>query len=75
MESIFNIYRVEFRPIGHEDDWQSYNRPCIRPKLRMMRMKKGQPVSSRNRNNMDDVEHTGEKRCRLCRQTGHTRKT
>ncbi|KAL4371089.1 hypothetical protein AHAS_Ahas06G0130900 [Arachis hypogaea] len=62
MESVFNVYRSEFRPIGHEDDWPSYDGPCIRPNPRMMRVKKGRPVSSRIRNNMDDVEHTGKKR-------------
>ncbi|XP_072084703.1 uncharacterized protein [Arachis hypogaea] len=70
MDSIFNVYKVQFRPIGHEDDWPSYDRP----NPRMMRVKKGQPVSSRIQNNMDDVEHTKEKRCGLCRQTSHTQK-
>ncbi|KAL4304929.1 hypothetical protein AHAS_Ahas16G0027400 [Arachis hypogaea] len=61
MESVFNVYRSEFRPIGHEDDWPSYDRPRIWPNPKMMRVKKGQPVSSRIQNNMDDVEHTGKK--------------
>ncbi|XP_015953160.1 uncharacterized protein LOC107477624 [Arachis duranensis] len=75
MESVFNVYRSEFCSIGHEDDWPSYDGPHIQPNPRMMRVKKGRPVSSRIRNNMDDVEHTEEKRCGLCRQTSHTRKT
>ncbi|KAL4288307.1 hypothetical protein AHAS_Ahas19G0273100 [Arachis hypogaea] len=60
IESVFNVYRSEFRP---------------RPNPRMMRVKRGRPVSSRIRNNMDDVEHNGEKQCRLCFQNGHTRRT
>ncbi|KAL4306254.1 uncharacterized protein LOC107646853 [Arachis ipaensis] len=74
MESVFNVYRLEFRPIGHEDDWPSYE-GRIQPNPMMMRVKKGRPVNSRIRNNMDDVEHTREKRCSLCRQPGDTRKT
>ncbi|KAL4390129.1 hypothetical protein AHAS_Ahas03G0114200 [Arachis hypogaea] len=53
------VYRLEFCPIGHEDDWPSYDGLAIRPNPRMMRVKKGQPVSFRIRNNMDDVVHTG----------------
>ncbi|QHO57018.1 uncharacterized protein DS421_3g78750 [Arachis hypogaea] len=41
----------------------------------MMRAKRGRPVSSRIRNNMDNVEHNEEKWCGLCRQIGHTRRT
>ncbi|QHN79555.1 uncharacterized protein DS421_19g670990 [Arachis hypogaea] len=40
-----------------------------------MRVKRGRPVSSRIRNNMDGVEHNGEKQCGLCRQSRHTRRT
>ncbi|RYR51925.1 hypothetical protein Ahy_A06g026869 [Arachis hypogaea] len=75
MKLVFNIYRSEFRSIGHEDDWPFYDGLCIRPNPRMIRVKKGRPVSSRIRKKMDDVEHTREKKCGLCRHTGHTRKT
>ncbi|XP_057719828.1 uncharacterized protein LOC130934258 [Arachis stenosperma] len=75
MESVFNIYRSEFRPIGHEDDWPSYDGPRIHPKHQTMRVQRGRPVSSRIRNNMDDVKHNGEKQCGLCRQSRHTRRT
>ncbi|KAL4286273.1 hypothetical protein AHAS_Ahas19G0069700 [Arachis hypogaea] len=60
---------------SHEDDWSSYDGPRIRPNPRMMRVKRGRPVSCRIRNNMDDVEHNGEKRCGLCRQVGHMHRT
>ncbi|KAL4287017.1 hypothetical protein AHAS_Ahas19G0144100 [Arachis hypogaea] len=40
-----------------------------------MRVKRGRPVSSRIRNNMDDIEYNGEKWCVLCCQSGHTRRT
>ncbi|KAL4344474.1 hypothetical protein AHAS_Ahas11G0182000 [Arachis hypogaea] len=75
MESVFNIYISEFRPIGHKDDWPSYDGSRIQPKPRMMRVKRGRPVSSKIRNNIDDVEYSKEKRCGLCRQVGHTRQT
>ncbi|XP_016195020.1 uncharacterized protein LOC107635991 [Arachis ipaensis] len=65
----------EFRPIGHEDDWPSYEGSRIQCNPRMMRVKRDRPVSSRIRNNMDDVEHNDEKRCGLYRQNGHTRRT
>ncbi|KAL4357174.1 hypothetical protein AHAS_Ahas09G0160300 [Arachis hypogaea] len=66
IESVFNVYISEFRLIGHEDDWPSYDGPRIWPNPRMMRVKRGSPVSSKIRNNMDDVEHDGVKRCGLC---------
>ncbi|XLR34326.1 hypothetical protein S83_062226 [Arachis hypogaea] len=75
MESVFNVYILEFRLTGHEDDWPHYDGPRIRPNPKMMRVKKCRPVSSRIHNNMNDVEHNGEKRCELCRQSGHTRRT
>ncbi|KAL4320972.1 hypothetical protein AHAS_Ahas14G0063900 [Arachis hypogaea] len=40
-----------------------------------MKVKRVRPVISRIRNNMDDVKHNGEKRCGLCRQVVHTRRT
>ncbi|KAL4370834.1 hypothetical protein AHAS_Ahas06G0105400 [Arachis hypogaea] len=63
------VYRMEsvFNP--------SYDGPQICPNPQMMRVKRGRPVSSRIHNNMDDVEYNGEKRCRLCRQIGHTWRT
>ncbi|KAL4356141.1 hypothetical protein AHAS_Ahas09G0057000 [Arachis hypogaea] len=75
MESVFNVYGSEFRPIGHDDDWSSYDGPCIQSNPRIMRVKRGRSVSSRIRNNMDDFEHNGEKRCGLCCQVDHTRRT
>ncbi|XP_057733051.1 uncharacterized protein LOC130948349 [Arachis stenosperma] len=41
MESVFNVYRSEFRSIGHDDDWSSYDGPRIWPNPRMMRVKRG----------------------------------
>ncbi|RYR72185.1 hypothetical protein Ahy_A02g006395 [Arachis hypogaea] len=42
MELVFNVYRSEFRPIRHEDDWPSYDGPRIRPNPRMTRVKKSE---------------------------------
>ncbi|RYR04445.1 hypothetical protein Ahy_B06g084174 [Arachis hypogaea] len=49
--------------------------PCIRPNPRLMRVKRGCPVSTKIRNNMDDVEKTTKKRCGLCHRVGHTQRT
>ncbi|XP_057755399.1 uncharacterized protein LOC130974541 [Arachis stenosperma] len=67
--------RSEFRPIGHEDDCSSYDGAWIQPNPKMMRVKRVRPVNSMIRNNMDDVEHNGEKKCELCRQVVHMRRT
>ncbi|RYR67996.1 hypothetical protein Ahy_A03g014468 [Arachis hypogaea] len=75
MKTVFSVYRSKFRSIGHEDDWPSYDGPWIWPNPRLMRVKRSRPVSTRTCNNMDDVEHSGEKRCGFCRQVGHTRRT
>ncbi|KAL4327760.1 hypothetical protein AHAS_Ahas13G0132300 [Arachis hypogaea] len=75
METIFNVYRAEFRPIGHDNDWPSYDGIRIRPNPRLMRIKRGLLVSTRIRNNIDNVEHGGKKRCGLCRQVIHTQRT
>ncbi|RYR73499.1 hypothetical protein Ahy_A02g007866 [Arachis hypogaea] len=75
MELVFNVYRSEFRPIGHKDDWPSYDGPRIHPNPRMMRVKRGRPISSRICNNVDYIEHNEEKRCGLCCQSSHTWRT
>ncbi|RYR42304.1 hypothetical protein Ahy_A08g038767 [Arachis hypogaea] len=31
MGTVFKVYRMEFRPIRHEDDWPTYDSPRIRP--------------------------------------------
>ncbi|KAL4337383.1 hypothetical protein AHAS_Ahas12G0104700 [Arachis hypogaea] len=75
MESIFRVYRVKFRPIGLQDDWLAYDRSRIRPNPWMMQVKRSRPISTRIHNNVDDVEETTEKRCRLFHQVSHTRRT
>ncbi|RYR27787.1 hypothetical protein Ahy_B01g051845 [Arachis hypogaea] len=61
----YSIRRAVECKIVESDHWR-YNARC---------RSNNQPVSSRICNNMDDVEHNGEKRCGLCRQIRHTRKT
>ncbi|KAL4320646.1 hypothetical protein AHAS_Ahas14G0031300 [Arachis hypogaea] len=61
METVFNVYRSEFRPIDHEDDWASYDGSRIQSNPRMIRVKRGRPSSTNIHNNMDDVEPSGEK--------------
>ncbi|MED6214477.1 hypothetical protein PIB30_103470 [Stylosanthes scabra] len=63
---------MEFLPIPDESLWPEWNEPTIRLNPAMRRKKKGYPVSTRIRNEMDMAEHA-EKRCIMCRQEGHTR--
>ncbi|KAL4316811.1 hypothetical protein AHAS_Ahas15G0322400 [Arachis hypogaea] len=74
MESVFRVYEMEFQPMPDEEMWPPYEgqRVCPNPLLR--RTLEGRPVSTRIRNEMDEVEPGLGKRCGLCRQPGHTRR-
>lgn len=74
MRSVFNVYRMEFQPASNETLWPQLNGPRLVPNPELRRAKEGRPVSSRIRNEMDDVETTHGKRCGLCRQSGHSRR-
>ena len=74
IQTVFNVYRMEFASITNEDDWPSYNGPRIRPNPELRRATEGRPISTRIRNEMDAVEPGPPKCCGLCRQEGHTRR-
>lgn len=74
LETINNVYRHEFQPIGNEGYWPEYNGPQLCPNPEMRRDPKGRPKSSRIRNEMDLRERGQPKRCGLCRNEGHNRK-
>ncbi|RYR64341.1 hypothetical protein Ahy_A03g010470 [Arachis hypogaea] len=47
METVFKVYSMEFRSIGHENDWPSYDGPRIQPNPQLMRMKRGRGGDNR----------------------------
>ncbi|XP_029148370.1 uncharacterized protein [Arachis hypogaea] len=55
--------------------WPPYVGPTIIPDPNMGRAREGRPRSTRIRNTMDEADIGRPKRCGLCRQTGHTRRT
>ena len=74
IQIVFNVYRTEFAPVPSEDFWPEYHGHPIRPNPALRRAIEGRPVSTRIRNNMDEVEPGPPNRCGLCRQEGHTRR-
>nr|XP_029146932.1 uncharacterized protein LOC114924923 [Arachis hypogaea] len=72
-EAVFKVYEMEFPPIPDELMWSEWHGTMMCPNPAMQRNATGRPVSTRFRNDMDDVERQ-EKRCYLCRQVGHTRR-
>ncbi|XP_057723807.1 uncharacterized protein LOC130939738 [Arachis stenosperma] len=69
--TVFMVYETEFPLIPNEKLWLEWFGTRLRPNLVMRRKATGKPILTRFRNKMDKVEHQ-EKRCGLCRQTGHT---
>nr|XP_029154553.1 uncharacterized protein LOC114927772 [Arachis hypogaea] len=75
MSKVFIVYRMWFLPPIPEGLWPSYAGPIIVPDPNMRRAREGRPRSTRIRNTIDEADTSRPKRCRLCRQTGHTRRT
>ncbi|XP_072056366.1 uncharacterized protein [Arachis hypogaea] len=61
-------------PMPDEEMWPPYEGPRVRPNPLLRCTLEGCPVSTRFRNEMDEVEPGPGKRCGLCRQPGHTRR-
>ncbi|XP_057745423.1 uncharacterized protein LOC130963310 [Arachis stenosperma] len=74
IESVFRVYEMEFQPMPDEDMWPPYEGPRVCPNPLLRRTLEGRPMTTRIRNEMDEVEPGLGKRCGLCRQTGHTRR-
>ncbi|XP_015966464.2 uncharacterized protein LOC107490204 [Arachis duranensis] len=73
VESMFRVYEMEFQPMPDEEMWPPYEGACVHPNPLLRRTLEGRSVSTRIRNEMDEVEPGPGKRCGLCRQPGHTR--
>ena len=73
MQTVFNVYRMEFSAIENEDYWLEYSGSQIRPNSKLRRAIEGRPVSTRICNEMDAVEPRSSKWGGLCRQEGHSR--
>ena len=56
IQTVFNVYRMEFAAIGNKDYWPPYSGPRIRPNSELRRATEGRPVSTRIRNEMDAIE-------------------
>ncbi|XP_057758871.1 uncharacterized protein LOC130979440 [Arachis stenosperma] len=75
ISSVFNVYRMGFTPPIPEDFWPPYDGPTVIPDPAMRRAREGRPRSTRIRTNMDEADPNRPKRCGLCRQPGHTRRS
>ncbi|XP_057759167.1 uncharacterized protein LOC130979678 [Arachis stenosperma] len=64
-----------FTPPIPEGFWPPYAGPTVIPDPNMRHAREGHPRSTRIRTNMDDADPNRPKRCGLCRQPGHTRRS
>ncbi|KAL4315053.1 hypothetical protein AHAS_Ahas15G0146600 [Arachis hypogaea] len=74
VENVFRVYQMEFPPLPDEEVWPPHEGQLLRSNPHLRRSMDGRPVSTRIRNEMDDVEPDPGKRCGICRQPGHTRR-
>ncbi|XP_057734795.1 uncharacterized protein LOC130950303 [Arachis stenosperma] len=75
LSSVFSVYRMGFTPPIPEDFWPPYDGPTVIPNPNKRRAREGHPRSTRIRTNMDKADPNRPKRCGLCRQPGHTRRS
>ncbi|XP_029147106.1 uncharacterized protein [Arachis hypogaea] len=75
VESVFRVYEREFQPMPDEKMWPPPEGQRLRPNPLLRRSMEGRPVSTMIRNEMDEVEPGPGKRCGLCRQPGHTKRS
>ncbi|RYR67544.1 hypothetical protein Ahy_A03g013939 isoform C [Arachis hypogaea] len=75
ISSVFNVYRMGFTPPILEGFWPPYDGPTVIPDPDKRRAREGRPRSTRIRTNMDEADPNRPKRCGLCRQPGHTRRS
>ncbi|XP_057719203.1 uncharacterized protein LOC130933595 [Arachis stenosperma] len=75
LSSVFGVYQMGFTPPIPEGFWPPYAGPTVIPDPNMRRAKEGRLRSTRIRTNMDDADLNRPKRCGLCRQPGHTRRS
>nr|XP_029146232.1 uncharacterized protein LOC112728781 [Arachis hypogaea] len=75
LSSVFGVYQMGFTPPIPEGFWPPYAGPTVIPDPNMRRAREGRPRSTRIRTNMDEADPNRPKRCGLCRQPGHTRRS
>ncbi|XP_057758259.1 uncharacterized protein LOC130978852 [Arachis stenosperma] len=75
LSSVFGVYQMGFIPPIPEGFWPPYAGPTVIPDPSMRRASEGRPRSTRIRTNMDEADPNRPKRCGLCRQPGHTRRS
>ncbi|XP_025679685.1 uncharacterized protein [Arachis hypogaea] len=75
LSNIFSVYQMGFRPPIPEGFWPSYDGPTVIPDPNKRRAREGRPRSTRIRTNMDEADPNRPKRCGLCRQPRHTRRS
>ncbi|XP_072060162.1 uncharacterized protein [Arachis hypogaea] len=75
ISSVFSVYRMGFTPPIPEGFWPPYDGPTVIPDPDKRRAREGHPRSTRIRTNIDEADPNRPKRCGLCRQPGHTRRS
>ncbi|XP_025678093.1 uncharacterized protein [Arachis hypogaea] len=75
LSSVFSVYQMGFTLPIPEGFWPPYDEPTVIPDPSMRRAREGRPRSTRIRTNMDEADPNRPKRCGLCRQPGHTRRS
>ncbi|XP_016177918.1 uncharacterized protein LOC107620240 [Arachis ipaensis] len=75
LSSVFSVYQMGFTPPILEDFWPPYDGPTVIPDLSMRHAREGRPRSTRIRTNIDEADLNRPKRCGLCRQLGHIRRS
>ncbi|XP_020978862.1 uncharacterized protein LOC110271801 [Arachis ipaensis] len=75
LSSVFSVYQMGFTPPIPEGFWPPYDGPTVIPDPNKRRAREGRPRSTRIRTNMDEADPNRPKRCGLCRQPSHTRRS
>nr|XP_025628743.1 uncharacterized protein LOC112721955 [Arachis hypogaea] len=75
LSSVFSVYRMGFTPPIPEGFWPPYDGPTVIPDPNKRRAREGRLRSTQIRTNMDEADPNWPKRCGLCRQPGHTRRS
>ncbi|XP_057719858.1 uncharacterized protein LOC130934288 [Arachis stenosperma] len=75
LSSVFSVYRMGFTPPILEGFWPPYDGPTVILDPNKRHAREGRPRSTRIQTNMDEADPNRPKRCGLCRQPGHTRRS
>ncbi|CAK8538229.1 unnamed protein product [Lathyrus sativus] len=70
--NLFGVYNASFPVMSCDEYWPVYEGDQICHNPRMWRNKKGRPVNTRITTEMDNFDKL-ERKCSMCRQTGHNR--